>query len=157
MHIRINLRGPRLVVVTALLAAAACSSGPVGIDRGASCAYCRMTISSPRLAAEIVAPGEEPRFYDDIGCLVNGIARGDQRSMGADATAYVADHRTGAWVKASDAVYTRVDALDTPMASHLIAHADAASRAADRDAASGVPLGAADVLAKAQETPRDAR
>ena len=119
---------------------AACARGPAAIERGTACASCRMTIASPRLAAEIVAPGEEPRFYDDIGCLVEGINRGDLREMGDGATAYVADHRTGAWVSAADAVYTRADSVQTPMGSHLIAHADAPSRDADRDAAGGVAM-----------------
>jgi copper chaperone NosL len=44
----------------------------------------------------------------------------------------VADHRTRAWVAADRALYTRCPAVSTPMGSHLIAHADAASR--DRDA-----------------------
>jgi copper chaperone NosL len=108
-----------------------------------------MTIASPRLAAQIVAQGEEPKFYDDIGCLVEGINRGDLREMGEEATAYVADHRTGAWVRAADAVYTRVDSVQTPMGSHLIAHADAPSRDADRDAAGGVEMPRSQVFSSA--------
>ncbi len=146
---------PFAVVLSGLLAGCG-TQGPVPIDRGAACASCRMTISDPRLAAEIVAPGEEPRTYDDIGCLLNGIKRGDLREMGNDATVYVTDHRTGAWVKAADAVYTRSDSLDTPMGSHLVAYADAASRAADRDAGRGAALTSADVLGTTGET-HDAR
>ncbi len=133
------------VACTGLLAGCG-GEGPVRIDRGATCASCRMTIAEPRLAAEIVAPGEEPRLYDDIGCLIDGLERGDLRQMGDRATIYVADHRTGAWVSARDAVYTRDASLDTPMGSHLVAHADAASRAADHDVAHGVALTPAQVL-----------
>ncbi len=143
------------MLLCALLAG--CGGGPVPIDRGATCASCRMTISNQRLAAEIVAPGEEPRLYDDIGCLVDGIRRGDLRSMGQEATIYVADHRTGAWIKAPDAVYTRVASLDTPMGSHLIAHADASSRAADRDSEGGIALTIGEVLPAATEGGGDAR
>lgn len=132
-------------------ALAACADGPVPVDRGAACASCRMIISNQRFAAEIVAAGEEPRLYDDIGCLVDAIKAGALRQMGREATAYVADHRTGAWVKASDAVYTRVESLQTPMGSHLIAHADASSRAADRDAAGGTALTAPELLPAATE------
>ena len=30
---------------------------------------CRMAVSAAGVAAQVVAPGEEPRFFDDIGCL----------------------------------------------------------------------------------------
>lgn len=135
---------------------AACARGPVAIERGTACASCRMTITSPRLAAEIVAPGEEPRFYDDIGCLVEGINRGHLREMGEGATAYVADHRSGAWIRAADALYTRSDSIQTPMGSHLIAHADAPSRNADRDAVGGVEIPRSRVFSStARETVHD--
>jgi copper chaperone NosL len=62
------------------------------------------------------------------------------------AIAYVADHRTKAWARASQAVYVKVPSLGTPMGSHIIAHADAASRDQDPDARGGEPLAAADVF-----------
>ena len=132
------------------------AQGPVPIDRGAACASCRMIISDPKLAAEIVAPGEEPRFYDDIGCLRDAVQRGDMQAMGEGATAYVADHRTGAWVKASKAVYARVESLSTPMGSHLAAYTDAASRAADGNGDRAVALTSAEVFGPTGGT-RDAR
>ena len=52
---------------------------------------------------------------------------------------FVADHRTGEWVDARRAVFTRTS-IDTPMASGLVAHADAASRDADPAAAGGQPF-----------------
>jgi copper chaperone NosL len=103
-----------------------------------------MAVSDPRFAAQLVAPSEEPRFFDDVGCLRDYLAA--NRSRPAHLVAYVADHRTKAWVSAARAVYARVGGLETPMGSHLIAHADAASRDADPDAKGGVPLSAADVF-----------
>jgi copper chaperone NosL len=109
-----------------------CSSGdppPGGLDtRHDACAFCRMPVSDPRLAAQLAAPGEEPAFFDDIGCL-RDFLRG--RAPGAGAVAYVADHRTGNWARAAGAVYDLCRSIDTPMGSHLIAHADASSRGAD--------------------------
>jgi len=92
-----------------------------------------MMVSDVRVAAQIVAPGEEPLFFDDIGCLRDYLA---STSAAADAVVYVADHRTGAWVDATQAVFTRSATIETPMGSGIIAHADAASRDAD-DAARG--------------------
>jgi copper chaperone NosL len=98
-----------------------------------------MAISDARLAAQIVAPAEEPRFFDDIGCLRSHLR---EHPAASGAVAYVADHRTKAWVPAAEAVYTKVPDLETPMASHIVAHADPASRDQDPDVKGGesVPL-----------------
>ena len=133
---------PRALVVAALALAAGCGGGapePVDIDtRNDACAWCRMAISDVRFAAQIVAPREEPHLFDDIGCLRDWLAGGAQHREGA--VAWVADHRTRAWVRATDATYARVPGLATPMASGLVAHASAASRAGDADAAGGASL-----------------
>ena len=119
-------------------------SGPVEIALGADvCGHCRMTIVSTVTAAEVVAPGEEPRLFDDIGCLRDDLARAP---LPPGAVVYVADHRTGAWVDARTAVITQTSA-STPMASGLLAHADPTSRDLDPAARGGTPIDAAAVLA----------
>jgi copper chaperone NosL len=137
----------RALALAALLAAA-CASGPpapaVLDTRNDACAWCRMAVSEARFAAQLVAPSEEPRFFDDVGCLGHFLAA--QKTLPANAVAYVADHRTRAWVRAGAAVYTHVAALSTPMGSHLVAHADAASRDADADARGGTPRTLAEVF-----------
>jgi copper chaperone NosL len=134
----------------ALLALVACSrgsTGPAALDtRTEACAHCRMAVSDARFAAQLVAPREEPRFFDDVGCLRDDLR---ERRPPAGAVAYVADHRTKGWARASAAVYSRVPWLATPMGSHLVAHADAASRSADPDAAAGTPLSPAEVFGPA--------
>jgi copper chaperone NosL len=132
------------------LAFGACASGPpqpAALDtRHDACAFCRMAVSDARFAAQLVAPGEEPRFFDDVGCLRDHLK---SAAVPPGALAYVADHRTRAWVRAGQGVYTRAPGLETPMGSHLIAHSDAASRAADDDARAGAALGAAEVFGPA--------
>ncbi|HSB61823.1 MAG TPA: nitrous oxide reductase accessory protein NosL [Vicinamibacteria bacterium] len=132
----------RGVLGVLLATTAACAGGPPApapLDtRNDACAWCRMAVSDPRFAAQLVAPAEEPRFFDDIGCLA-GYLR-DAKPLPRGGRAYVTDHRTKAWVEAARAVYTKVPGLETPMASHLIAHADAASRDADAGAGPGSPL-----------------
>ena len=124
----------------------ACTSGPpapAALDtRNDACRSCHMIVSDARLAAQLVAQAEEPRFFDDIGCLARYAGA---NAVSPDAVAYVADHRTGAWVRAETALYTRVASLETPMGSHLIAHADAASRDADPAARGGLPRTPAEV------------
>jgi copper chaperone NosL len=102
-----------------------------------------MAVSSAVFASQLVAPGELPRFFDDLGCLADYLKAG---KAPAGVTAFVADHRTKAWIRADRAVYTRVPGLETPMGSHAIAHADAASRAADPDARAGAPVTAAELF-----------
>ena len=117
-----------------------------------ACRHCRMMVSDRRFAAQLVARGEEPLFFDDLGCLRDHLAEhpGEPTAF----TAWVADHRTADWVLAERAVYSRVEGLATPMSSHLIAHADAASRAADPAAAGGTPLA---LRAAVPDLPRGSR
>jgi len=136
-----------LLGVTTLLAVVSCGGGvpePAALDtRNESCASCRMAVSSAVFASQLVAPGELPRFFDDLGCLADFLKAG---KAPAGAVAFVADHRTKAWVRADRAVYTRVPGLETPMGSHVIAHSDAASRDADPDARTGQPVSAAELF-----------
>ena len=137
-----------LVVAGLSLACAEGPPGPATLGVGRQpCDHCRMTVSDPRFAAQLVAPGEDPRFFDDVGCLAAFLR--DPEGVPPGAVAYVADHRTSDWVRAATAVYTRVDTLATPMSSHLIAHADAASRDADPVTRDGVAVPAADLFAPA--------
>jgi copper chaperone NosL len=127
--------------------AVACGGGapePAALDtRNEACASCRMAVSDARLASQVVAPGELPRFFDDLGCLADFLKAG-RAPKGV--VAFVADHRTKAWVRADRAVYTRVAGLATPMGSHLVAHQDAASRAQDEAVAAGTQVTAAEVF-----------
>lgn len=136
----------RVLASAALLAA--CASGPpapaVLDTRNEACGWCRMAISEVRFAGQLVAPSEEPKFFDDLGCLGHYV-RGS-KSLPRGAVVYVADHRTRAWVRADAAAFTAVPSLATPMSSHLIAHADAASRDLDPDAKGGLPRTAAEVF-----------
>ena len=126
----------RGILTTALaMVLAGCSSAPpppAAVDtRNDACSWCRMGVSDLRFAAQLVAPGEEPRLFDDIGCLRDYLVGGARVPSGA--IAYVADHRTKSWVAASRAVYGRTSATRTPMASGIEGWADDASRAADPD------------------------
>jgi len=134
------------IVITLVLALAACgesAAGPVPIEMGTGCAFCRMAIADAHLAAEVVAPGEEPRQYDDIGCLAADLQK---RGAPDRARAFVADYRSGTLVPAGDAVYSRADSIATPMGSHLVAHADAAARDADARTRGGARLTAREVF-----------
>lgn len=144
-------RAPLLAFLTVL--AAACASGPprpADLDtRNEACAFCRMKVSDARFASQLVSPGELPLFFDDLGCLAGHLK---ERGASPSAVAFVADHRTKEWVRADRASYTRVPGLATPMGSHVIAHADAASRDADPDARGGAALAAAELFGETAPT-----
>jgi copper chaperone NosL len=127
------------IVMTLAFACRQAQPVPARLDpKTDACAFCRMAVSDQRYAAQIVAHGEEPRFFDDLGCLGHYVE--GRKDLPLDAVLYVADHRTKAWVRADRAVYTQVAALETPMSSHIIAHAEAASRDLDPDARGGRPV-----------------
>jgi copper chaperone NosL len=130
-----------LALVPAAALAFACGGAepqPASLDtRNEQCASCRMAVSDARFAAQVVAPGELPRFFDDVGCLADFVRAG---KAPAGAVAFVADHRTKAWLRAGRAVYTRVPGLETPMSSHLVAHADGLSRDQDPVARGGAAV-----------------
>ena len=141
-----SVRG--LAAVLLLAALAGCSRGPaapVALDtKNDRCCWCRMAVSNARFAAQLASPSEEPRAFDDIGCLATFLKSGGAPAKGQ--IAYVADHRTKAWVRAAAAVYTKRPGLDTPMGSGLVAHADGTSRDADAEAAGGEPIPMRDVF-----------
>lgn len=117
---------------------------PAALQPGTeTCASCRMAVSSQSTASQIVVPGEEPQFFDDLGCLAAYLR---QHALAAEAAVFVADHRTSAWIDAAAATYARVPQLDTPMGSHLVAHADLESRAADGAARGSDPVDPREIL-----------
>jgi copper chaperone NosL len=134
-----------------LVAVLACTRGPptpAPLDtHNDACASCRMLVSDPRTAAQLVAPGEEPLFFDDVGCLARYLAEHPPRQ---GAVAYVADHRTRTWVPAVSATYTLQPSASTPMGSHVLAYQDATSRDADPPAKGGRSLTVRDLFGPAR-------
>ena len=102
-----------------------------------------MIVSDPRSASQIVSPFEEPKFFDDLGCLTGYLVA---TKLPAAAVIYVADHRTKTWVRADEAVFTRVAATAGAMGSHIVAHSSDGSRAVDAEAVQGVPVDRSAVL-----------
>lgn len=142
MRVGASLAG--LLLAAAAVACAAKDPAPAALDASAeTCRSCRMPVSDRRLAAQLAAPGEEAVFFDDIGCLRDYLKA---RPAAPNAVAYVAEHRTGSWIRSTAAVYSRCPGLATPMGSHLIAHSDALSRDADASAAGCVALTAQEVF-----------
>lgn len=124
-----------------LIATVACGGGslepqPLPLDR-VNCARCRMLISDHAHAAQAVAPGEEPRFYDDRGCLAS-----DARTLPAGARLFVQLDRARGWIDVRKAFFAFPRDVRTPMDYGLTAyrteaeaiHADRGGRALRWDA-----------------------
>jgi copper chaperone NosL len=138
----------RFLAAALPLAVAACGDGtlaPVTVDtRNDACAHCRMTVSDLRFAAQVVAPGEEPRVFDDLGCLRAYLAATPQPGSGS--VAFVASYGTKAWVRAGDALYLQRETLETPMGSGIVAFEDVAGRDAEAAARGGRRMTAGEVF-----------
>ena len=137
----------RVAAVASFVLLAACgggAEGPAPLDtKNEACAWCRMSVSDLRFAAQLTAPGHEPKFFDDAGCLRDWLKAPREE---APWTAWVTDHRTKEWVKAKDALYCRNPSLQTPMDSGLFAWANAGSRDQDLASKGGTPIAATEVI-----------
>lgn len=93
-----------------------------------NCARCGMMISDVPHAAQAVTQTEEPRFYDDRGCLAQDAAR-----LPAGARLFVQlDGGTG-WVDVREAFFAFPSDTRTPMGYGLTAFRNEANaRRADR-------------------------
>jgi copper chaperone NosL len=104
------------------LLAAGCgaeSTGPVALALGEDgCDLCRMIISEQRFAVEARFSPSKVEKYDDVGCLVERLAKG-----GTPSQMWVADHGTGAWVDVRTAVFVVAKDVKTPMASGIVGFA----------------------------------
>jgi len=122
-----------VLVLGALVLGAGCARAGVEPELLAvgqeSCAFCRMNVSQPEYASQLLVPGDLPKFFDDLGCLHAYLASTTPGPEGG--VIFVTDHRTRAWVRADAAVYSRAPAVATPMASHVVAHATTDSQDAD--------------------------
>jgi copper chaperone NosL len=85
------------------------------------CRHCHMTVADPRFAAELVTVKGMVLVFDDVGCLAAYIASGKVRSSDIHSIQVNNFLRPDSMLSARDAVYLKVDSLQTPMASHLVA------------------------------------
>jgi len=116
----------KLVVIVAFaLLAAACSAKAMGapdiiVDRTV-CSHCNMLISELTYAAAYQVDGNDPRVFDDIGCMLDGL-RGEGASP---INVWVQNAAGGGWLDAGDAIFVASPNVRTPMGGGILAYADA--------------------------------
>ena len=127
-HGRLMLRW--LLAAVVLLILGGCRPGEPGIappeiQYGVeSCAQCNMIISDARFAAGYVIEVAEGRYeslaFDDIGDMLEHAAQDPAQEI---VTWYVHDYATEEWLDATDAHFVVGQAIRSPMAAGLAAHA----------------------------------
>ncbi len=119
----------RTLVAILLLASLGCREAdqrPQAIESHDTCAHCKMAISQPRYAAQIVDKDGTAYKFDDIGCMTN-FARQRKLAPPSGAKIYVIDYASAEWLDAEKAVFVRSEAIDSPMASGLAGFRDASA------------------------------
>ncbi|MBP8272856.1 MAG: nitrous oxide reductase accessory protein NosL [Acidobacteria bacterium] len=137
------------VLLVALVASCApAATVPVTFDAAhEACAFCRMTGSNGRAAGQLVTPGEEPLFFDDIGCLRDYLAK---TPAAKGAVAFVTDYTTREWLRADEAIFVMQPTVETPMGSHLTAFASETTLQNEPAAAGGSRVTTIGILGKKQ-------
>jgi copper chaperone NosL len=114
----------RIALAFFVMLLVACSAEPPGpadlAFNSESCAFCRMVISDKRFPAQIVSPGRDPLFFDDLDCMAKHVAA---HPLPKDAVVFVTDYKTSAWIRARDASFFRCANMASPMSSGVIATA----------------------------------
>lgn len=129
-----SLRVTRREAVIALAGTAltlACGRGrsnqPIAIAYGRDeCAWCRMPVDDPTLAAEWIDPDASPLLFGEPGCLLSWLAA----HRGARGTAWVRIRDGDQWLQADAAVFVHAIGA-TPMAFNLAAYRSAPPAAGD--------------------------
>ena len=122
----------KLMVAGSMMALAACSpTGPQEIAVGKDqCDNCKMTISEPKYATQLIT--EKGRLYkfDDISCLRDYEVSNTETT--ANATTYVADFPSGSFIETSTATLIKGGTIKSPMGGDTQAYKDkvAAEKAA---------------------------
>jgi copper chaperone NosL len=106
-----------------LVAVAGCAApGPIAVEYGrAACDHCHMTIAEPRFAAQLVTRTGKVFVFDEPGCLAAFLARG-QVPPATVSSIWVNDFLDpDSLLDARAATYLRVENVNTPMGTHVIA------------------------------------
>jgi copper chaperone NosL len=101
-----------------------CTSGdlrPVELYPEDACAMCRMAVSDPAFASEIITEEGEALKFDDLRCMEN--YRREHATMKVKAI-FVKDYETKSWIPYEKSVIVRTG-IDTPMGSGKVAASSA--------------------------------
>jgi len=137
----------RIITAALLLLALACQADqrPQAIEAHDACASCRMAISQPQYAAQVVDREGTAYKFDDIGCMLRYLNNHTfpQRRL------YVMDYVNRQWLEAESAVFVRSEAIRSPMNGGLAAFRDQSAAQHFLKNSSGQIVGLAELTSRA--------
>lgn len=106
---------------------AGCSQEPVEVHYGSDeCAHCKMMITDPQFAAQMVTEKGKAYTFDAIECLAVYHREHQQEFSGA--RLWVNDYsHPGNWLNARQAQYVQSEVINSPMGASLLALPDEAT------------------------------
>lgn len=116
----------RATLILLLVLTSACvraPAGPVPVQAGDMCAHCKMAISEKRFASEMLDNDGNPHKFDDIGCMKKFVEQGGWMHKGV--SLFVMDYDKLNWLPAGEALCVTSSSIASPMASGLLAVAEA--------------------------------
>ena len=117
----------KLFLASSMMFLAACAeTGPQDIAVGKDqCDNCKMTISEPKYATQLIT--EKGRLYkfDDISCLTD--YETSNAESATNAKTYVADFPTGKFIERSTATFIKGGDIKSPMGGNTQAFQDKAA------------------------------
>ncbi|MEX1138251.1 MAG: nitrous oxide reductase accessory protein NosL [Bacteroidota bacterium] len=118
-----NIRWLIHPLMAVLLSASGCSFTdvkPVDLYPEDSCAQCRMAVSDPAFASQIITEDSEVFKFDDLGCLENYRKKNPDVKVRAT---FVSDYESKTWLPLEKSVIVKTG-ISTPMGSGKLAFAD---------------------------------
>ena len=117
----------KLLLASSIIVLAACAeTGPQEIAVGKDqCDNCKMTISEPKYATQLIT--EKGRLYkfDDISCLKDYETSNTESTT--NSKTYVADFPSGKFIESSTATFIKGGDIKSPMGGNTQAYQDKAA------------------------------
>lgn len=134
----------KIMAAVLLLIALACQADqkPQAIEAHDTCTSCKMAISQPRYAAEVVDKNGNAYKFDDIGCMLRYL----RNHKLPQHRIYVMDYVSQQWLEAESAIFLKSEAIESPMASGLAAFRDQAAAQRFLNNGSGQVMGFAQLI-----------
>ena len=117
----------RLLLASSIIVLAACAkTGPQEIAVGKDqCDNCKMTISDPKYATQLITEKGRAYKFDDISCL-NDYETSNTETT-ANAKKYVADFPSGNFIETGTATLIKGGDIKSPMGGNTQAYQDKAA------------------------------
>lgn len=117
----------RLLLASSMIVLAACAkTGPQEIAVGKDqCDNCKMTITEPKYATQLITEKGRNYKFDDIACMKD--YENSNAETTGNATTYVADFPSGQFIESNTATFIKGGDIKSPMGGNTQAFKDKAA------------------------------